>query len=66
MIAIRAFYANKKPLKICFLQKKNKMNIFKTSIRPVIMYSAKTTTMTKKKDEEDLRLPEGKTSRTIE
>ena len=60
----RAYYANKILLKSKILTKKSKMNIYKTIIRPVMMYAAETMTMTKK-DEEDLRIVERKILRTI-
>ncbi|XP_057657852.1 uncharacterized protein LOC130894852 [Diorhabda carinulata] len=62
--ANRAYYANKKLLQNKILGKSTKMRIYKTVIRPVMMYAAETMTMTKKQ-EEDLRIVERKILRTI-
>ena len=64
MAVNRALHANKKLLKSKDISKKIKMKIYKTVIRPVMLYAAETMTMTKK-DEEDLRITERKIIRTI-
>lgn len=60
----RTYYANKKLLKSKILTKNTKMDIYKTIIRPVMMYAAETLTLTKR-EEEDLRIVERKVMRTI-
>lgn len=62
--ANRAYHANKKMLKSKFLGKKTKLNVYRTIIRPVLIYAAETMTMSKR-DEEDLRIFERKILRTI-
>lgn len=64
LAANRAFHANKHLLKNKILTKKTKMKIYKTTIRPIILYSAETMTITKK-EEEDLKIMERKILRTI-
>ena len=51
----RAYYANAKLIKSKFLKKNTKMKIYKTTIRPVVMYSSETWTLTAK-DENNLRI----------
>ena len=50
-----AYYANAKLIKSKFLRKYTKMKIYKTMIRPVVMYSSETWTLTAK-DENNLRI----------
>lgn len=60
----KVYYANKKLLKNKLLSRKSKMRIYRTIIRPTMMYAAETLSMTKKQ-EEDLRIIERKILRTI-
>lgn len=64
LAANRAFHANKKLLKSNILRRETKMRIYRTIIRPVLMYAGETMTMTKK-DEEKLRVIERKILRAI-
>jgi hypothetical protein len=51
----KAYYANAKLIKSKFVKKNTKMKIYKTMIRPVVMYSSETWTLTAK-DENNLRI----------
>ena len=51
----KAYYANAKLIKSKFLKKNTKMKIYKTLIRPVVMYSSETWTLTAR-DENNLRI----------
>ena len=51
----KAYYANAKLIKSKFLKKNTKMKIYKTMIRPVVMYSSETWTLTAR-DENNLRI----------
>ena len=62
--ANRAFHANKKLLKSKVLRKETKMKVYRTMIRPILLYAAETMTMTKR-DEEDMRVMERKIMRAI-
>lgn len=62
--ANKSLHANKKLLKSKDLSRNTKLKIYKTVIRPSIMYAAETMSMTKK-DEEDLRVAERRILRTI-
>ena len=60
----RAYYANVKLIKLKFLKKNTKMKIYKKMIRPVIMYSSETWTLTTK-DENNLHIFERQILRKI-
>jgi hypothetical protein len=60
----KEYYANTKLLKLKFLKKNTKMNIYKTMIRPVVTYSSKAWTLTAK-DENNLRIFERQMLRKI-
>ena len=62
--ANRAFHANKKLLKSKVLRKETKIKVYRTMIRPILLYAAETMTMTKR-DEEDMRVMERKIMRAI-
>jgi len=51
----KAYYANAKLIKSKFLKKNTKMKIYKMMIRPVVMYSSETWTLTAK-EENNLRI----------
>jgi hypothetical protein len=51
----KAYYANAKLIKSKFLKRNAKMKIYKMIIRPVVMYSSETWTLTAK-DEKNLRI----------
>jgi hypothetical protein len=48
----KAYCANAKLIKLEFLKRSNKMKIYKTIIRPVVMYSSETWTLTEERKKE--------------
>lgn len=62
--ANRAYYANRDLLRSKILTKHTKIKLYKTIIRPVMMYAAETMTLAKT-EEEDLRIVERKILRAI-
>jgi len=60
----KAYYANAKLIKSKFLKRNTKMKICKMIIRPVILYSSETWSLTAK-DENNLRIFERQTLRKI-
>jgi hypothetical protein len=60
----KAYYANEKLIKSKFLKKSTKMKIYKTMIRPVVMYASETWTLTAK-DENNQRIFERQILRKI-
>ncbi|KAI4471641.1 reverse transcriptase (rna-dependent dna polymerase) [Holotrichia oblita] len=64
LAANRALYANKKLLKSNTLSRNTKVKMYKTLVRPIIIYAAETMSMTRR-DEENIRRAERKILRTI-
>lgn len=62
--ANKAFYTNKKILSNKSIDKKTKIKIYKTMIKPILTYSAETVTLTQK-EENKLQITERKIIRTI-
>jgi hypothetical protein len=60
----RVYYANTKLIKTKSLKKNTKMKIYKTMVRPVVIYSSETWTLTVK-DENNLRISERQILRKI-
>jgi len=60
----KAYYANSKLIISKLLKKNTKMKIYKTMIRPVVIYSSETWTLTAK-DENNLRISERQILRKI-
>jgi hypothetical protein len=60
----KAYFANAKLITSKFLKRNTKMKIYKTIIRPVVMYSSETWTLTAK-DENNLRIFERQILRKI-